>query len=105
MHAATTIISSPTVAAALVGAGALLGAALIAAWVQLRSQSAEDQLAAIDKLTRVYADQIIDEIAKHIDEVLDARTRGIVIGEIVKKGLREILGADPRGRRWYDNNG
>lgn len=101
--AATT---SPTFAAALVGAGGLVGAALIAGWFQLRAQSAQDQLDAIDRITRKYTDQIIDELARHLDATLDARARGLVIGEILKRALREVLnesGPGPNsGRRWYD---
>lgn len=100
---ALTASANPALIPAIIGAVGAVVAAVLLAVVAWRAQSAQEQLAAIDKLVCRYVDQAIDEIKDELREVLDARSRGIIIGEIVKRALREVLGSEG-DRRWYDRD-
>jgi hypothetical protein len=100
--------TAPALIPAIIAAVAGLFSAILLAWVALRAQSAREQLAAIQKLGETFADEIVDRLEKELHEILEARTRGLVIADIVKRALREVLreyASRKGGRRWYDEDG
>jgi hypothetical protein len=72
--------SGPALAAAVIAAIASVINGAILAWVALRAQSARDQ---IEQIRRVVEDEL--------KALLDAKTRGLVIGEILKERVREVM--------------
>lgn len=85
--------SNPALAPAIIAAASSVVSALLLAWVALRAQSAREQLEAIRRI-----------VEEELHDQLDAKTRGLIISEWIKRALREVLGEDPRNRRWYDHN-
>jgi hypothetical protein len=101
---ATSSALIPAIIAAVAG----LFSAVLLAWVALRAQSAKEQLSAIAKLGDDFVDEIVERLEKELHDILDARTRGLVIADIVRRALREVLreyASRKGGRRWYDEDG
>ena len=74
---------------AIVAAVGSVVSAVILALVAIRAQSAHEQLG---------------EIRSIVEEELDDHGRAALVDERVRKALREVLGEDPRSRRWYDRD-
>lgn len=88
MHAAK---AATALIPAIIGAIGAMLAAVLSFVAAIRAQSRRQLLDDIDDLLRKYADAGIDELKEELRAILDARTRGLYIGEIVKRGLREVF--------------
>lgn len=97
MHVAR---SATALIPAIIGAIGAVIAAFLSAAAAYRAQKRQALLDSIDDLLRKYADDQLDDFRRELQTILDARTRGLYIAEIVKRALREIH-REQRARRWW----
>lgn len=83
--------SSATWPAVIAAAGSVVSALLLA-WVAVRAQSARQQL---EEIRRIFEDAI--------EKATSDPARVALVNDRIKRALREVLGEDPRNRRWYDH--
>lgn len=89
---------SPTLIASIIGAVGAVISAVILGYVALRAQSAKAQLQEIRTLLDDALDEFEERVTAEIRQLLDARTRALVIAD----ALREVLSERAGGRRAYD---
>lgn len=81
--------TSAALAPAIIAAAAGIVSTALLVWVALRAQSAK---------------QLLEDIRQVVEKELDDPGRRAIASDMVKRALREVVGTDRRGRRWYDND-